>query len=113
MGLRPARTVPLSAGASNRPRPVPQPASWLSTLCLSAVIVGTLIDIIFARAWVTAITALFLLTYLGIEWMRLVFISRLLLTLSAALAVRVILRFDMTILITGARRMIFLRSWRS
>lgn len=107
-GLRPDRTYPLSAGAPNRPRPALQPTSWLSTLCLSAVIVGTLIDIVFARAWVTAVTALFLLTYLGIEWMRLVFISRLLLIVSAALAVLVILRFDMTLLLTGARRMILL-----
>src|SRR4051812_3890471 len=97
----------LSASAPLQPHPAPQP-SRLSTACLCAVIAGTLIDIVLASTWVTAATVLFLCAYLSIEWGRLVFISRLLLAVSAALALLVIWRFDMTILLTGARRMILL-----
>jgi len=57
---------------------------------------------------VKAATVLFLSAYLSIEWGRLVFISRLLLATSAALALVVIWRFDLTILLAAARRMILL-----
>src|SRR4051812_12085845 len=97
----------LSASAPLQPHPAPQP-SRLSTACLCAVIAGTLIDIVLASTWVTAATVLFLCAYLSIEWGRLVFISRLLLAVSAALALLVIWRFDLTILLAAARRMILL-----
>lgn len=94
------------AGAA--PPEPPRPASGLSTLCLSAVIAGTLADIVFASPWLVGLSTLALLAYLGIEWRRLMLVSRVLLAVSAALAALVVLRFDTGILLTAARRMTLL-----